>query len=166
MLTGPAPFFCPTSGRTLVMGFHPLFILNCGRRTGVLRRTFGSASGEARSTFRWSLFHFSWDLLLSGFTCRQEELDLARHSRRPLKSGLHRIGDELSRNGRPAGSNCVCRNSFSRRAKPAPLIQVRQHETAAETTCEVARARALLGRKFRHLRRVPCSARGKEKRSR
>src|SRR3954464_15735376 len=31
--------FCPTSGRTLVMGFHPLFRFNCRRRSGSLIRT-------------------------------------------------------------------------------------------------------------------------------
>ena len=38
LLTGLASVFCPTSGRTLFMGFHPLFRFNCRRRSGSLRR--------------------------------------------------------------------------------------------------------------------------------
>ena len=38
LLTGFVSFFCPTSGRTLCMGFHPLFRLNFRRRSGFLRR--------------------------------------------------------------------------------------------------------------------------------
>src|SRR5262249_40518014 len=35
---GACSIFCPTSGRTLVMGFHPLFRFNCRRRSGSLFR--------------------------------------------------------------------------------------------------------------------------------
>ena len=49
-------FCCPTSGRTLEMGFHPLFSLNCKRRSGALVRSLaphqakpGLVSGGASS---------------------------------------------------------------------------------------------------------------------
>jgi hypothetical protein len=70
---GVCSFFCPTSGRTLVMGFHPLFSLDFGAEVRVFMPGLGSALGEARPHFRWSLFHNFMDLLFAGFACREEE---------------------------------------------------------------------------------------------
>ena len=39
LLTRPVSLFCPTSSRTLIMGFHPLFRFDCRRRSGLSVRS-------------------------------------------------------------------------------------------------------------------------------
>jgi hypothetical protein len=85
---------CPTSGRTLLMGFHPLFFLDCRRRPGTLIRTFGSASGEARLTIRWVIFH-SGTSLFAGFTAGIQAW-VSRGIPGAGLSGLHRIERNLT----------------------------------------------------------------------
>jgi hypothetical protein len=104
----------------------------------------GSASGEARLGFRWSLFR-QWNLLQTGFACRDSKI-ASRATSGAKKSGLHRIDRDpqaaYRRLGHRAmgtlGSSCGSRNLFSRQQKPAPELKQRQPETVTEILCEVA----------------------------
>ena len=135
--------FCPTSGRTLFMGFHPLFRLNCRRRSGSLRRALaphqakpGLLSGGVSS--------------IKGTSCNRVSPAGIHYcvSRvipapgNPVSTGS--IASRVWRNrlGHRAmgalGKSCSSRNLFSRRQKPAPSKPHRQPQTAAEILCEVA----------------------------
>ena len=126
------------------MGFHPLFSLNCRRRSGL--------SGQALAPHQAKPGLFSGGVSSNkGTSCKQvspagiQRLRLARHSgcpRNPVSTGSianleWRICLRSSRYGR-LGSNCNSRNLFSRQQKPAPEMRQRQPETVTETLCEVA----------------------------
>ena len=128
---------CPTSGRTLVMGFHPLFRFDCRRRSGSLIRTL--APHQAKP-----------GLLSGGVSSMSQDPPAKRVSpagrknwRLAQRSGCPktRSPPDLSRSNYRAsgapGKCCGCRNSFSQQQKRAPQTAQRQPETAAEILCEV-----------------------------
>ena len=129
--------FCPTSGRTLVMGFHPLFRFDCGRRSGSLIRTLAPHQAKP-GLLSGGISSMSQDPPAKRVSpAGRKNWRLARRSgcpKNPVSTGS--IAIELSRVGRP-GSNCGCHNSFSQHQKRAPQTVQRQPETTAEILCEV-----------------------------
>jgi hypothetical protein len=93
LLTGLASVFCPTSGRTLFMGFHPLFRFNCRRRSGSLLRALAPHQAKP-GLFSGGASSVNGTSCKQGFACRGSGLRLARLSG-AKKSGLHRIDREL-----------------------------------------------------------------------
>jgi hypothetical protein len=90
---GTCLLFCPTSGRTLVMGFHPLFSFNCGRRTGALSRALAPQPGEAWLTFGWYIFH--QEPSCCRFHLPRSKDWVSRDIPDARTSGLHRIDRDL-----------------------------------------------------------------------
>ena len=129
--------FCPTSGRTLVMGFHPLFRFDCRRRSGSLIRTLAPHQAKP-GLLSGGVSSMSQDPPAKRVSpAGRKNWCLTRRSgcpRNPVSTGS--IAIELSRVGR-SGSHCGCRNSFSQHQKRAPQTAQRQPETAAEILCEV-----------------------------
>ena len=125
------------------MGFHPLFRLNCRRRSGFLHRALaphqakpGSFSGGVSS--------------IKGTSCNRVSPAGIHYcvSRvipapgNPVSTGS--IASRVWRNrlGLRAmgalGKSCSSRNLFSRHQNPAPENPYRQPQTATEILCEVA----------------------------
>jgi hypothetical protein len=127
---------CPTSGRTLVMGLHPLFRFDCRRRSGSLIRTLAPRQAKP-GLLSGGVSSMSQDPPANGFRPPGGRIGIrATFRRQKIRSP-----PDLSRLNHRAlgalGSNCGCRNSFSRRQKRAPETGEGQHETAAEILCEV-----------------------------
>ena len=119
-------------------GLSPIVPFQFWAEIRVFNPDLGSASGEARSAFRWSLIHCLRTLLLNGFHPPGGRIGASRDVPAALET---RSPPGLSRSNYRAlgapGRCCGCRNSFSQRQKRAPLTTQRQHETAAEILCEV-----------------------------
>ena len=134
-------FLCPTSGRTLVMGFHPLFRFNCRRRSGVLGRALAP--------------HQAKPGLLSGGVSSIKGTSCKRVSPAGIQDCVSRVipapGNPVStgsiakplmayRLGLRAmgtlGKSCDSRNLFSRQQNPAPETAQRQPQTFTEIVCE------------------------------
>jgi len=135
--------FCPTSGRTLCMGFHPLFRLNFRRRSGFLRRALaphqakpGLFSGGVSSIKGTSCNRVSPAGIQD---CVSRVIPAPGN---PVSTGSITSRERRNRLGHRAkgtlGKSCSSRNLFSRHQNPAPEKPQRQPQTAAEILCEVA----------------------------
>ena len=138
---GTCLIFCPTSGRTLDMGFRPLFSFNFKRRTGL--------SGRALAPHQAKPGLFSGGVSsIKGTSCKRVSpagiqdcvSRVIPAPGNPVSTGsiakplmAYRLG--LRAMG-TLGKSCDSRNLFSRQQNPAPETAQRQPQTFTEIVCE------------------------------